>query len=467
MGQQGTYPIGGRTLASSDTLTGVVTGATADVPLSTLAAFIGTGVAPMGGVAIGSFTLDHTTPNARVEYPNTNPAGWNTDQGRMRVDMQVTPNSYFAANPNGHFAVVLRCTTSLIATAVRGQGIAIGNATGFAQPSDLNPTPLIETWFNGFAAGNFLWSNSESARSTPMQDGRTYRIIIDATKAGDGNRYIRYRMLSLRSGTWYAEVDTGDVLDTANVYADLTQSGFVVGQVFESNLVPWSLSFTNCNITWGPAENPVPDQTIKLSRFGAELEGDLHFVGNSRKVKVTSSGAAANWTAVQSAAANTATTWTILPNGTATSSNVLAANVSSLSGSYQVASFGMSGSTALIETFNSGATDPNLRINIGAGLLSAIFKATGLQVLGATKDIGQPAGYSVNITNWGGSVSNTFSTTQTLNMENFCTIGYMSNYMQVYGGMPAAYAQSVEDTLRPLYCLFSFLVKNLQDKKVA
>ena len=39
MSAQGTYPIGSRTLSASDTVTGVVTGATADVPLSMLANF--------------------------------------------------------------------------------------------------------------------------------------------------------------------------------------------------------------------------------------------------------------------------------------------------------------------------------------------------------------------------------------------------------------------------------------------
>lgn len=41
MAQQGTYPIGVRVLANSDTLTGVVTGTTADVPLSALKTYIG------------------------------------------------------------------------------------------------------------------------------------------------------------------------------------------------------------------------------------------------------------------------------------------------------------------------------------------------------------------------------------------------------------------------------------------
>lgn len=40
MAEQGSYPLNGRTLAGTDTVTGVVTGQTADIPLSVLASFV-------------------------------------------------------------------------------------------------------------------------------------------------------------------------------------------------------------------------------------------------------------------------------------------------------------------------------------------------------------------------------------------------------------------------------------------
>lgn len=52
--QQGNYPLAGRTLAVSDTVTGVVTGATADIPLSALSTFI---VANLSPVNITSGTI--------------------------------------------------------------------------------------------------------------------------------------------------------------------------------------------------------------------------------------------------------------------------------------------------------------------------------------------------------------------------------------------------------------------------
>jgi hypothetical protein len=46
MAEQGSYPLNGRSVVGTDTVTGVVTGQTADIPLSVLAAFVlgGTGV---------------------------------------------------------------------------------------------------------------------------------------------------------------------------------------------------------------------------------------------------------------------------------------------------------------------------------------------------------------------------------------------------------------------------------------
>lgn len=41
MAEQGSYPLNGRTLANTDTVTGVVSGQTADIPLGILASFIG------------------------------------------------------------------------------------------------------------------------------------------------------------------------------------------------------------------------------------------------------------------------------------------------------------------------------------------------------------------------------------------------------------------------------------------
>lgn len=444
-------------------------------PLSTVTQVAPILSAPLGGTTLADFSVDATTPSQYVSFIDTVPAGWGVGAGRQTLSFDLISTDFFLNNPNAHCAIILRCDTAAIVSvpAVRGQGILIGNATAVPTgSSDLNPTCLIETWFNGMVGlstvDNFVFSNSEGARSKGgMLDNVPYRVVIDSIKTNEGNRYIRYRVWSrpVANGPYIAEVDTGDVLDHNNL-ADLTKTGLVFAYVFASNLGPWSLDFTNVKVTWGPAESSVPDQTIKLSRFGAELEGDIRFIGNARKLKVKCDGSIANWTMAQSQTLNTATSVPVLPNGSATTSNFLSLNSSTPGTSYRAASFGMAGTVALLETFHFGQADSQVGVNIGASNRVATFKTTGLNVLGGSKDIGQSIGYSVNITNWGGTNANTFSTTQTLDIDAMCALAFWKNFLNTTYGMPLAYADGVETAVKPLYSMLSYLVKNLQDKKV-
>jgi len=59
MAEQGSYPLNGRSLQGTDTLTGVVTGATADVPLSLLSSFI---LTALGGGLISGPTTSRPSP---------------------------------------------------------------------------------------------------------------------------------------------------------------------------------------------------------------------------------------------------------------------------------------------------------------------------------------------------------------------------------------------------------------------
>lgn len=417
---------------------------------------------PLGGVDVGPLTLNHATPNARISISDTNPNGWNANVGRMTVDMEFVSNNYFAANPGGHFAIVLRQDPALIATAVRGQGVAIGNATGFSQPSDLNPTPLLETWFNGIGTGGFLWANSDSARNFKMADGVTYRIMVDSLKTNDGARYLRYRLWSLQvPGYWRSEVDTGDVLDH-NVGADLTKSGFVLGQVFEGNLSTWSLAVSKCKVTWGPAEHATPDQTTKLSRYGAQIEGDLTFINAARRIKAPANAGPSllDSPTFQTSTLNAATTYVVKPNGASTTANFLFSNNSSSDTTYGAATVGMTGANAVIETFGYSAANPPLKINIGAGNTVAMFDASGLHMVGASAYIGQVGSSLVGLNSYGQSAAATLCASA-MNLETFSTIGQIASFMSA-----APTNSQVENITRPAYCMISCLVNELKLRKV-
>jgi hypothetical protein len=59
MAQQGQYPLNGRSLQGTDNCTGVVTGQTADIPLSVLATFI---LTTLGAGAISGPTTSRPSP---------------------------------------------------------------------------------------------------------------------------------------------------------------------------------------------------------------------------------------------------------------------------------------------------------------------------------------------------------------------------------------------------------------------
>lgn len=82
MAEQGSYPLNGRTLAGTDTVTGVVSGQTADIPLSALAAFIGQNSPQSGPTAsrpvpgfVGQFYFD-TTLQIPIYCQQILPVNW-------------------------------------------------------------------------------------------------------------------------------------------------------------------------------------------------------------------------------------------------------------------------------------------------------------------------------------------------------------------------------------------------------
>jgi hypothetical protein len=83
MAEQGSYPLNGRTLAGTDTATGVVTGQTADIPLSILAAFI---------LAGAGTVLSGTTATRLGTVPSFIGQGFfDTTLGYMMWASQISP----------------------------------------------------------------------------------------------------------------------------------------------------------------------------------------------------------------------------------------------------------------------------------------------------------------------------------------------------------------------------------------
>ena len=66
MAEQGSYPLNGRTLQPTDNVTGVVSGATADIPLSILSLFL---VATGGAGLSGSTSLRSTIAPSFIGQP--------------------------------------------------------------------------------------------------------------------------------------------------------------------------------------------------------------------------------------------------------------------------------------------------------------------------------------------------------------------------------------------------------------
>lgn len=427
---------------------------------------IGSGiVSPPGGVTISDFSLTTLTPADYVVFPDTAPAGWNLLAGSCYLQFEVVSTNYYAANPNGHWAAVVRADPDVIATAVRGAGCAVGNLIGAPEGTLTNPGAQIETWANGLlpVTNRFLIPNAHSPSNKTLLDNVRYRFIIESVYMESGTRHIRLVVLraNLSKAAFDLEFDTGYVIDD-NQYADMTKQGIVFGQVFEDNLLPWSLDFSNIRVIWGPAPTHNSSSIDRLSRYGASLDGDLSFTASRKIIFPFNAGPSlATSLTVQSSTPNTATAVVSKPNGTATASNMLFSNNSTSTTTYQAVTYGITGADGVIETFGLSATAPVLGINIGASNRVATFKTTGMRLLNGTVDIGTAINYGSGLYNFGGANADFHNTTNTLDIESICTVGVIRTFMS-----PTPTNEQVENSLRPLYCMFSELIADLRSKKV-
>ena len=420
----------------------------------------------VGGTTLTNFVMNSSTPNRRVEFPNTFPNGWNLRKGSQTVDFEMVSTNYFSANPSGHIAVVLRCDTSIISTQVSGQGIVIGDLIDIGLPINddgppYKPASQIETWSPGSANARWVFPYTWSGESKKMLDGVRYRFIIDSTVAEDGNKFIRYRRYRYFNArqAWDLEVDTGDVLDH-NTNADLTQSGLVFGEVFSSDITPWTLSFENVKVTWKGHKGAATDARAFLSRFSPEVEGDIVFMNGSNRIRVSNSGLPATWTAFMSSTVNGSTQVVSAPNGSSRTASFVAVNNSDMTnfGSVSIAAF---------ETYTALGTDsqgsgslPELRLEYGYTNWLAKLNSSGMWLRNgswvSTLPLGRDQTTFSQLTGTGGHNARQFANgTGLYNIEDACSVGHIEGFFSAHGGVNG---NTVETAIRPLYCLVSTVI---------
>lgn len=420
----------------------------------------------VGGTTLTNFVMNSSTPNRRVEFPNTFPNGWNLRKGSQTVDFEMVSTNYFSANPSGHIAVVLRCDTSIISTQVSGQGIAIGDLIDIGLPINddgppYKPASQIETWSPGSANARWVFPYTWSGESKKMLDGVRYRFIIDSTVAEDGNKFIRYRRYRYFNArqAWDLEVDTGDVLDH-NTNADLTQSGLVFGEVFSSDRAPWTLSFENVKVTWKGHKGAATDARAFLSRFSPEVEGDIVFVNGSNRIRVSNSGLPATWTAFMSSTVNGKTQVVSAPNGSSRTASFVAVNNSDITnfGSVSIAAFE---TYAALGTDNQGSGSlPELRLEYGYTNWLAKLNSSGMWLRNgnwvSTLPLGRDQTTFSQLIGTGGYNARQFANgTGLYNIEDACSVGHIEGLLSALGGVNG---NTVETVIRPLYCLVSTVI---------
>lgn len=120
-------------------------------------------------------------------------------------------------------------------------------------------------------------------------------------------------------------------------------------------------------------------------------------------------------------------------------------------------------------------TDTNFNNNGGTGVLltgnqtvtgiktftSVTPFTAGITLPSATINLGTAWSIGAGLTNFGGTNAQAFVTGTTLDIDALCTDGFISGFLGT------TYNQLlIEYSIRPLYCMVSSLIKNLQNKKV-
>lgn len=168
------------------------------------------------------------------------------------VEFTMNSNGYFNKSTGGHMAMVSRCDTDILASAVRGQGMIFGNvalATDTSGnpdygPNQLTPSTQIESWLNGLSTTRAQYLLNGNPRPPILRDLVDYQIRFESFISDDRvNQTLRYTV-SEREQIIY---DSGVVVDP-NRYFNPSKNGLAFGHVFSSPDSNWSVKFSNIKL---------------------------------------------------------------------------------------------------------------------------------------------------------------------------------------------------------------------------
>ena len=424
--------------------------------------------APPSFKVLGNFTMNQATPDHRVVFHDTNPTVWAVGFGTQTFDFQLTPNRYFEANPQGHLAIIGRCKTDVIATTLSGQGMTVGSVIGDeGNAAPFQRTSAIETWNNPNGAPvRWVFPATSGGPGALMQDGSRYRFILELTKNYDSTRTIRVRryLWNTTWNAWDSEVDTGHVLDH-NTNADLTQSGLAMGTVFESNIAPWSLVFTEAVVTWGPPVTGVDTRSL-LSKFGGRVEGDLTMYGAARNFYLQTTGLPDKWTRFISKDAED-TKLLVSPNKAFGDASLFLTNTNSRT-NISFLSVGTAQTYAVIHCGVQGTAAPLQELRIGYSENSTASRITftpaGAYTSGSSLPLGKNPTILASILDLNGVNARNLANNSPFSMETPSTQGQLVNFFKTGNAFTTEQANALEGILRPLFATVSCAVGSARAK---
>jgi hypothetical protein len=192
-------------------------------------------------------TMDYWQNNLTLY---TAPSGFHQ---RFYVVFNVLSNGYFAANPTGHFILVLRksgdavwgADGQIVSSNIRGQGVLFGNVSQAPNGCQVVPGTQLETLFKGLGTnpeGDLLLTPS----TTPppqMHDGVQYTVMLLSDISTDRKTQTLRYLLWAQGQEIY---DSGYVNDP-NTLFDASANDVWVGHVFD-NPGTWTVNISNVTV---------------------------------------------------------------------------------------------------------------------------------------------------------------------------------------------------------------------------